>query len=251
MSTTYAELTTADANPVKRVLQRRRLADALRILKTIPLGTRPTVLDFGAADGQLSRLIAERIPEARVVCYEPTPHLAAEATRRLAGLANVSVIGSAAELPPHAFDYCFCLEVFEHLPKPVVQRTLDQFQYLLAPGGICVIGVPNEIHLAAIFKGLFRLARRPGQYDTRAANILRAAAGRPPRDRPLGEIAPGLPYHFFHLGFDHRCLRHTLSQRFSVEQHYGSPFPWAPLALNSEVYFVVRRSEPPAPPAEK
>ncbi len=243
MANTYAELTTADASSLKRLVQRRRLADALRVLGPLPADARPTILDYGGADGQLSQLIAERFPQARIVCYEPTPHLAAEASRRLAGVANAAVIGSAANLESHRFDYCFCLEVFEHLPAPMVQLTLDQFERLLAPAGICVIGVPNEIHLAALLKGVFRFLRRPGQYDTRAANILRATAGRPPLDRPWGEIAPGFPYHFFHLGFDHRRLRHTLGQRFSVEQHYGSPFPWAPLAVNSEVYFLARKGD--------
>jgi SAM-dependent methyltransferase len=242
MSTSYAELTTADANPLKRFVQRRRLADALRILGPLPTDARPTILDYGGADGQLSRLIAARLPRSRIVCYEPTPHLAAEAQRRLAGLENAAVLSAAAELEPQQFDYCFCLEVFEHLPEPVTQRTLDQFERLLAPGGTCVIGVPNEIHLAALLKGMFRMARRPGQFDTRLANILRTTIGRPPLDRPLGEIAPGLAYHFFHLGFDHRRLRRMLGERFSIQRTYGSPLPWAPLALNSEVYFVVRRN---------
>jgi SAM-dependent methyltransferase len=239
MPATYADLTTADANPLKRFVQRRRLADALGVLRSVPADIQLSVLDYGGADGQLTRLVAERLPRANVVCYEPTPHLAAEASERLGQLPNARVVRSTDGLPAGGFDYCFCLEVLEHLNPALTDEALRRIGGLLRPGGTCVIGVPNEIHLPALFKGLFRMLRRPGQFDTRLANILRATLGRPPVDRPQGEIADGLPYHFFHMGFDYRRLRETLASRFKVERIYGSPFRWAPIGINSEVYFVV------------
>ena len=236
----YSDLTTGDANPVKRFVQKRRLADALRVLRGLGADYRGSVLDYGGADGQLSRRIAARLPQARVVCYEPAPYLAAEAERMLAGMSNARLVTSLADLDGQRFDYCFCLEVLEHLPEPLLEETLTQIEQLLAPGGRCVIGVPNEIFLPALVKGLFRMVRRPGQFDTRPGNVLRAVFGHPPADRPLGEIAPGLPYHFFHLGFDYRRLRRTLSRRFSIERTYGSPLRYAPMGLNFEVYLVVK-----------
>lgn len=237
----YSDLTTGDCNPLKRFVQRRRLADALRAIGAVGGDYRGSVLDYGGADGQLSRRIAARLPQARVVCYEPAPYLAAEAQRHLAGVPNARLVTSLGELEGQRFDYCFCLEVLEHLPEPVVQQTLTQIEQLLVPGGRCVFGVPNEVFLPALVKGLFRMVRRPGQFDTRPANVLRAVIGRPPVDRPLGEIAPGLPYHFFHLGFDYRRLRERLPDWFSIERIYGSPLPWGPLGLNFEVYFVARK----------
>lgn len=236
----YSDLTTGDANPLKRFVQKRRLADALRVLGPLGADYRGAVLDYGGADGQLSRRIAARLPQARVVCYEPAPYLAAEAERMLAGLPNARLVTSLAELEGQRFDYCFCLEVLEHLPESLLEETLSQIEQLLAPGGRCVIGVPNEIFLPALVKGLFRMIRRPGQFDTQPGNVFRAVIGHPPAARPLGEIAPGLPYHFFHLGFDHRRLRQTLSRRFSIERTYGSPLPFAPVGLNFEMYLVVK-----------
>jgi SAM-dependent methyltransferase len=237
----YAQLTTADANPIKRLLQRRRLAYALREMRRLPADASPTILDYGGADGQLSRLISARWPRARIVCFEPAAHMAAEARGQLAGWTNIELVSESAALDGRQFDYCFCLEVLEHLPEPLVEQTLTRLESLLASGGTCVIGVPNEIHLSAVVNGLFRMYRRPGQFDAQPGNILRAAIGRPPVERPLREIAPGLPYHFFHTGFDYRRLRRALSACFHLVRIYGSPFPWAPLTLNSEVYFVVRR----------
>ena len=237
----YSDLTTGDANPLKRFVQKRRLADALRALRALAADYRGAVLDYGGADGQLSRRIAARLPQARVVCYEPAAYLAAEAERQFAGVPNARLVTSLAELEGERFDYCFCLEVLEHLPEPLVQQTLTRIEQLLVPGGRCVIGVPNEVFFPALVKGLFRMVRRPGQFDTRLGNVFGAVIGRPPADRPLGELVPGLPYHFFHLGFDYRRLRRTLGRRFAIEKTYGSPLPWAPLWLNFEVYFVLRR----------
>jgi SAM-dependent methyltransferase len=237
----YSELTTADANPVKRFVQKRRLADAIEALRGLGADYRGSVLDYGGADGQLSRRIAARLLQSRVVCYEPAPYLAAEAQPVLADSPNAGLVTSLAEVEGQKFDFCFCLEVLEHLPESLVEETLTRIERLLVPGGRCVIGVPNEIFLPALIKGLFRMVRRPGQFDTRPANVFRAVIGRPPADRPLGEIAPGLPYHFFHMGFDYRRLRRALSERFLVERTYGSPVPWGPLGVNFEVYFVARK----------
>lgn len=237
----YRDFTTGDPNPAKRFLQNRRLADALRVVEEPGADYRGAVLDYGGADGLLSQRLAARFPGAQVVCYEPAPDLAAEARRQLSAFPNAQLVSAAAELEGRRFDDCFCLEVLEHLPDALIEQTLERIAVLLAPGGRCVIGVPNEIFLPALVKGLFRMSRRRGQFDARPANVLRAAIGRPPVDRPLGEIAPGLPYHFFHMGFDYRRLRGMLARRFTIERTYGSPLPWGPLGGNFEVYFVVRR----------
>jgi len=104
-----------------------------------------------------------------------------------------------------------------------------------------VIGVPHEIYLPALLKGLFRLVRRPGQFDARPRNILAATLGRPPQDRPLAEISAAQPFYYDHLGFDHRALARQLAARFRVERTWYSPLPLLGAALNSEVYFKLRR----------
>ena len=98
-----------------------------------------------------------------------------------------------------------------------------------------------EVFAPALIKGAFRMTRRPGAFDAKPWTILRAALGSPPRTRPVSEIASGLPYHFHHLGFDHRQLRRQLEERFRVEQVACSPAPLLGTLLNSEMYFLVRK----------
>jgi hypothetical protein len=86
--------------------------------------------------------------------------------------------------------------VFEHLPQEETLTAITDIRRLLKPEGVVVIGVPHEIFIPALIKGIFRMSRRYGDFDAKAENILAATLGRPPRSRPTSEISPGLSYHF-------------------------------------------------------
>ena len=235
----YSDITVHDKNPIKRYLQRRRLRDALSPLGALEEHFAGKVLDFGAGNGELTKAIAERFPHAEVFCYEPAPDLFEEAKQNLSGLDNVVLISSLEELKGSRFRYVFCLEVFEHLPPRQTARAIRAINRLLANRGIAVVGVPNELFLPALLKGLFRMKGRYGAYDARIGNVLRAAIGRPPGKRPVKEIAPGLPYHFQHTGFDHRKLRRKLSETFEIVRQFGSPV--GSELLSSEIYLVLKK----------
>ena len=238
---TYADITIRDRNPVKRWLQRRRFSDALEALTGIEQGKVPRVLDFGAGDGELVREMAARLAIEATV-FEPTPYLMAEAREKLAGLPSVAFVESLDAVESGAFDYVFCLEVFEHLPEKELVRAIAEIRRLLRPEGLAVIGVPHELFLPALLKGVFRMVRRYGDFDARPANVFAALRGHPPSLRPLGEIGPGLSWHFDHLGFDHRVLERRLAKQFRLVRKRFSPFPVLGGALNSEIYFVLRKA---------
>ncbi len=236
----YASITTDDTNPLKRLIQRRRLAHGLRVLKSLDGSFEGTILDVGAGTGLLCEQLAQRLPRAHIVCYEPVPSLCAEAVENLAKYPGVEVVGRLDAISIPRFDYVFCLEVLEHLPHRETTALLDTIEQRVTPHSTVTFGVPNEVFAAALAKGLFRFRRRRGSFDARWSHIWQAAIGRPPRQRPTAEIWPGLRYHYHHLGFDYRLLRRTLGRRFDVTETYGSPLTMFPTALNSEVYFVCR-----------
>jgi SAM-dependent methyltransferase len=236
--TSYAALTREDPNPLKRAVQGRRLADALRLAGDL---APRHVVDYGGGDGALCRSAAARWPDARLVCFEPAPQLAEEARGLLAGVPQAEVVGDEAALPAGQADLVFCTEVFEHLPPAETARALDEIARIMAPGGRAIIGVPVEIGPPALPKGAFRALRRPGEFDARPAAILGAAVGRPPRPRLQAEISPGRAYYPHHLGFDHRPLARMVAERFELERRASSPFPALPAWLNSELYLRARR----------
>ena len=238
---TYADLTLADPNPIKRWLQRRRLVDALA------LGARAAphariILDYGAGDGALMALARARFPNAALHCFEPTPDLFAQCTARLGDAAHLHAREDT--LPTRAFDLIFCTEVFEHLPPRETDIALGAIACALKPEGVALIGVPIETGPPALAKGLFRWTRRPAAPDGRWRAILAATFGAPQDERTLSEIAPGRAYHPFHIGFDHHAFARALAARFTIVARRGSPFRFAPAWANSELHFLAQRLSP-------
>ncbi len=202
-------------------------------------------MDFGGGDGYLSAKIAAIFPEANIYCYEPSPELFKQAKERISGAEKIKLINSLADIAGMRFDYVFCLEVFEHLPCRQLEEALISIETFVAKDGLIIACVPNEIFFPAFVKGLFRMLRRYGEYDTQPLNILKAAVGRAPTDRPVSELAPGLDYHFHHLGFDYRKLHETLLKRFRIERVFGSPFGCLGRAFNFSICFIMRKVSGP------
>jgi SAM-dependent methyltransferase len=239
----YSDITFKDRNPLKRWLQNERLNTAIR---TAGAHLSPTAraCDFGAGNGELCKLLANR-SFASVVCYEPAAQLLQEARDNLAAHPHIVLTSSLADLPRASQNVVFCLEVFEHLPPEESSQALHDIEALLAPGGVAVIGVPVEVGVPALYKGLFRMARRPGDFDAGWRNVLAALRGQPPTERPLTYLTPELRFHPHHLGFDFRSFQLLLAKRFDILATRSSPVALGP-ALMPEIYFLLAARTPPA-----
>ncbi|MBN8552413.1 MAG: methyltransferase domain-containing protein [Caulobacterales bacterium] len=218
------------------------MADAL---SQVPAGTTVSLfIDYGGGDGFLAARALERWPQARAIVFEPYLEFAEAARRRLAPWPGATVVARARDLPTGA-DVVFCTEVFEHLPEAESDQAIREIDRVLKVGGLMIVGVPVEIGLPALVKGLFRRARRPDAYDGDLSRIWKAALGRPAADRPLERMGEMLRYHSFHLGFDFRRLRARLEARSGVARLVGSPFAAAPVLLSSEAYMTLTKPEVP------
>jgi SAM-dependent methyltransferase len=238
---TYAEATLKDRSAIKRWFQRRRLHDALACVdrRISP----ETIIDFGGGNGEFSRHLAARFPRARIFCYEPCSWYIEEARENLADTKGVTLVSAVDRLPKGMCDLLYCNEVFEHFAPVETDAAIDQIQELLSEDGIAVIGVPIEIFVPALLKGVFRMTRRYGSFDARCSTVLRASVGIPPTDRPVGDMGPGLPFHIQHMGFDHRVLRKRLERDFIILRTRTSPAPWLGTFLNNEIYYVLGRAD--------
>ena len=234
----YASRTRNDPSRLKRLVQSRRVVDALKV--TSRAGSPSTIVDFGAGDGDMCCHFADAFPDARLYCYEPAGQLRSEAEHCCESRPAISVIGTTDELADDCADLVFCGEVFEHLPPSETDAALAEIGRLLSPVGRAIISVPAEIYLAGLAKGCFRFLRRRGEFDARPGNILKAGLGIRITDRPVGKNGPGLAYHFHHTGFDYRQFKRRLAESFDVDAVVGSPFAWLPLWINSEVYFMLK-----------
>ena len=233
----YSDLTFSDPNPIKRYLQRSRLTHAMKMARRVPAPR--TVLDFGAGNGELCKYLRPAFPHARILCYEPAPHLLEQARENLRSTEGIDLVGDLDAVEPGSVDLAFSLEVFEHLPPRETADAFARIGGLLSPDGHLIVGVPVEVGVPALYKGVFRMIRRYGAFDATVTNVLACVIGRPPLARPRLEMAAGLHYHLAHVGFDHRRFRSLLSESFKVEALAATPWPVLGTALNPEVYYLV------------
>jgi SAM-dependent methyltransferase len=235
---TYADITFADPNPVKRWLQYGRLYTAEKLIHDVPATAQ--ICDFGAGNGELVRLLRARGNTAPMTCYEPGASRLQQARENLAHLSNIDFVSRFSEIENCRFDVVFCLEVLEHLPEREFLSVVTQIASILKPGGRAIIGLPVEVGPAALYKGIFRMSRRFGAFDASPANVIKSVFGVPPKQRPTKEIAPDMHYHPYHTGFDHRRARAILKAHFSRLQTTHSPFPILGV-LCPEIYFVTTK----------
>jgi len=238
----YADITTEDPNAVKRWLQNRRLDDALwHVEAQLGSGFAGRMLDFGGGDGALCRRFLTRFPAATVVSFDPSATMLQQAADGPGG-STVEVTDSTASIESGSIDLITCCEVVEHLPALQIDQALSEISRLLPASGVLVLGVPNELYLMALGKGVFRMARRNGEYDARWDTVLPAVKGRPRADRPELDI-DGHPFIYPHTGFDYRTTLADLERHgFRVEATHGSPMRRGPRLVHSELYCVCRKS---------
>ncbi len=238
----YAELTFRDKNPIKRWLQQQRLVSAIKLYSRLQRSPK-AICDFGAGNGELCKLLAKHYQNTKLICYEPTPDLLSEARENLVSVSEVEFCQDIRSVAPGTLDVVFCLEVFEHLPPKETADALQTIYNLLNAEGTIVIGVPVEVGVPALYKGIFRMSRRYGAFDANMKNVALSFLWHPPRNRPISEVAPGLRFHYEHMGFDFRAFQDSLSSYFTLHDVSASPIAALGIWLTPEVYFVAEKAD--------
>ncbi|MDC7682555.1 class I SAM-dependent methyltransferase [Asticcacaulis sp. BYS171W] len=233
----YAAITRQDPNPFKRYLQNKRLRDAVGLLGR----RRPeTIVDYGAGDGELAYVIRRKLPDTRIVGFEPSLLLRAQAEAHIGAMPGVTLTDDAAQIADGSADAIFCLEVFEHLPPEETRTALAHMVRILKDDGVLIVGVPVEIGLAAWVKGRFRSLRRD-DFDTDRNHIAQAVRRDIRFERFRVDFDTSGGYYPHHLGFDYRELLKALDGCFELEKRWSSPFLLMPTEWNSELNLLLTK----------
>ncbi len=233
----YDRQTVANPSLIKRLSHRARYDVAVGLLAPDP---GMTVLDYGTGDGLLLSYLARTYPEARCMGFEPVDEMSAQARALLSRTETEAVLLTRREqLQGIRCQRLCCMEVMEHLDETTMAQAFADFRQVLLPEGKLLISVPIEIGLSALAKNLVRWGNRQAQEGTSLRTVLAAALGRTdhiPRINRGGYIDS-------HLGFDYRELRRRVRHEgFVIERQTFGPMPWLGAVLNSQVFWLCRRS---------
>lgn len=225
---------------------RRRFATALRLSRSFA-GQR--VLDYGCGDGTFLALLMESSgAPAAATGAELSPAMVRDCEQRLARNRLGFVTVRDLEAPEHAgaYDVLVCMEVLEHLVD--LEPVLADFERLLAPRGRLLISVPVETGPVLLVKqclrrvaGWRKIGDYPGTLPYSVGELCTAlvAGRRPHLARPVHVGQDGLRFHD-HKGFNWRCLRDRLEERFELARTSRSPASWLPASFATQVWFEMR-----------
>jgi SAM-dependent methyltransferase len=210
------------------------------------------VLDYGSGDGTfLALLLATPSAPAMATGSELQKDTVEECNARL-GNSKLHFIQVDELDQAGPFDAIFCMEVLEHVCEP--DTILQLLEKKLAPGGKLLISVPVEIGPPVLFKqtmrtvaGWLHIGDYPGihAYNFRELVASVFAGSRQHIERPTNQTELGLVFPD-HKGFNWRRFREILKERFDIETIIGSPLTWLPLAVGSQVWFVLAKKTRPA-----
>jgi ubiquinone/menaquinone biosynthesis C-methylase UbiE len=121
-------------------MEEDHLPIVLPVLDQMDLARDENVLDVGSGAGWLVRLIAERVPEGRVIGMDISDEMVRRARRRYVDVENAMfVIGSVDEIPWDAnfFTHAISVESAYYWPDPA--RGLHEIHRVLREGGVAWI----------------------------------------------------------------------------------------------------------------
>ncbi len=231
----YAEMTVQHKSFIKRFSHTSRFNIAIELLKP---STNDTILDYGTGDGHMVKRVRDANQQCRIVGYEPVAEMYDELQKTLSGSIENEEVEIFNDLSGESdeFNKICCLEVLEHLTEEQQRKEIESMKRLLTNDGQLVISVPIEIGLSSLLKNVARLLLRQPHENATLRNILLSVAGLK-IDRGHG------PFISNHIGFYYQDLeRILLSSGMTMIEKVYSPFPFAKGVVNSQVFYVMKKS---------
>jgi len=126
-----------------------RLRPALDLLARIPLAAPGSVVDLGCGAGNVTRILAERWPGARIVGVDNSEAMLAKAREAAAELRNLSfqtadLAAWAAATPPSSLDLVYSNAALHWLDEHAT--LFPRLMGAVAPGGMLAVQMPSNFH---------------------------------------------------------------------------------------------------------
>lgn len=128
-------------DPLQRYWHKRRFEEVSKLIEPVE----GKVLDVGSADGMFSRVMLEKTKAKKLIGIDVLKKSVDWANKHWKKNKRMEFrVGDAHNLDfeSNTFDAVFCLEVLEHVHKPV--KVLKEFKRVLKKGGYGVFLVPSD-----------------------------------------------------------------------------------------------------------
>jgi ubiquinone/menaquinone biosynthesis C-methylase UbiE len=137
-------------DPLQRYWHRRRFEEIGKLTEPV----KGDVLDVGSADGMFSKVILEKTKAKKLIGIDVLKSSVDWANKHWKSKKMEFRVGDAHKLKfdSNTFDAVFCMEVLEHVHKPI--KALKEFKRVLKKGGYGVFLVPSDSFL---FKAIWWL----------------------------------------------------------------------------------------------
>jgi trans-aconitate 2-methyltransferase len=167
-----------DARAYDNVSRNVQLQWGLKLLEKRNWAGNEVVLDAGAGSGNLTRFLAERVPEGRVYAVDADPNMIHQARANLSDHSNAQIIHSSMDSVdlPTKVDVIFSNAALHWIPD--LEKVFVHFWQLLRPGGELLLECGGEgnvqralSHIQRImhrdeFKGYFTTWKRPWHFPS-------------------------------------------------------------------------------------
>lgn len=228
---------TQDFNLITRTLHSTRYRNLKNIVKDIARkNTKTRVVDIGCGPAKAYKVIKDIGIDFTYLGIEVQEEFTAIAQARYSHFDNFEIICDSVENRFATFDNAdliIGLESFEHIPEPLVVRTVEAIG--MSNFKRLYITVPNELGPAILLKNVGSLAmgyRRHKEYswsETLAATFYN-----------LDKVERHLTRH---KGFDWRWLAQTIRQNCRIEKITTSPFQLIPKIVSPSIGFICRNDK--------
>lgn len=205
------------------------------------------VVDIGCGDGTfLAMLMRSTQPPAAATGVELKPADVADCRSRYGDIENLEFVTRTTTFVDDnagAFDTVICMEVLEHVIG--LEQAVRDLARLTKPGGRVIISVPVETGFPLVAKQTVRtvlgwrgVGDYPGITPYTAGELWKSIVAGRNQHIVRPELEEGGLVSYDHKGFNWRVLERLLEQSFHLEQVEGTPVPWLPPSINSQVWFV-------------
>ncbi len=118
-----------------------RFRAGLDLLQRIPPGEYSHVYDLGCGTGHLTKILAERFPEASVTGVDSSPEMLAEARREFPAISWLQA-DIAGWRPDRPADLIFSSAALQWLPSH--ERLFPALLGMIRPGGVLAVQIPSN-----------------------------------------------------------------------------------------------------------